>query len=374
MIEFKAECGHTVRAKDEDAGGVVRCSYCGRMASVPDQRTDDLDFLFRDLEKSGPALPAQRKKRSRRFLFRRRTRAPGEFNPFPVILRLCYAAAIISIVIFVGRRYVLPAIKGESLRITRRDPNVDKPKDRFAEPTPELRRTPGLIAEFKPVGLYVASTPPASKVFYLPEEDAPADGRIFRANGVKMLVEGQPTPVRDGRYVVEVSLPIRDPSLKRYPGYVEFRRRLEEATPFERDRLLDQYFLADGAAVFAHESDGQLNVIRQYRGVEVLRGTARGIRALFLPHLPAQPDGLGAVQRLLQEGFLPAERHYLFDEDDVKSEFAFYQIPRGDWTALLEALGRVGAMPYRLPDGRVRLFEIDVHHGAFSARVIREAP
>jgi translation initiation factor IF-2 len=35
MIEFKAECGHTVRAKNEDAGQAVRCSYCGKAAKVP---------------------------------------------------------------------------------------------------------------------------------------------------------------------------------------------------------------------------------------------------------------------------------------------------------------------------------------------------
>ena len=36
MIEFKAECGHTIRAKDEDVGKVVRCAYCGREAQVPE--------------------------------------------------------------------------------------------------------------------------------------------------------------------------------------------------------------------------------------------------------------------------------------------------------------------------------------------------
>ena len=111
MIEFKAECGHTVRARDEDAGSVVRCSYCGRPANVPDEAGDELDFLFNDVEQ--PAEESGRRKRGKRIpgggVFAKK-RGKGEFNPFPIVLRLCYAALLIIIVIFVGRMYVLPLI------------------------------------------------------------------------------------------------------------------------------------------------------------------------------------------------------------------------------------------------------------------------
>ena len=61
MIEFKAECGHTVRARDEDAGGVIRCSYCGRNAKVPDNLDSDLDFLFQDLDQSAQPVAERRR-------------------------------------------------------------------------------------------------------------------------------------------------------------------------------------------------------------------------------------------------------------------------------------------------------------------------
>jgi len=64
MIVFKAECGHTVRAKDEDAGGVVRCSYCGRNAKVPETDDTSLDLLLGEIEQTG--TPVEERKRRRR--------------------------------------------------------------------------------------------------------------------------------------------------------------------------------------------------------------------------------------------------------------------------------------------------------------------
>ena len=68
MIEFKAECGHTVRAKDEDAGKVVRCSYCGREAPVPSkgEDRDELEYLFSEVEKTGVYEAQSGRERRRR--------------------------------------------------------------------------------------------------------------------------------------------------------------------------------------------------------------------------------------------------------------------------------------------------------------------
>ncbi|MCH7702690.1 MAG: hypothetical protein IID37_13490, partial [Planctomycetes bacterium] len=115
MIEFKAECGHTVRAKDDDGGKVVRCSYCGRDARVPEQQDEvdgDLDFLFRDVEQSAESeAQSPGRRRSRR---RSRSRAPfsaysaDRFNPLAVALKMVYVAVILIVVIFVGKKFIYP--------------------------------------------------------------------------------------------------------------------------------------------------------------------------------------------------------------------------------------------------------------------------
>ena len=94
MIEFKGECGHTIRAKDDDAGKVVRCSYCGKEAQVPEEE-DELDFLLTEVERTGDFDPPKSRRRAKP----RPSAAAGppirpksDFNPFGVALKMCYAA------------------------------------------------------------------------------------------------------------------------------------------------------------------------------------------------------------------------------------------------------------------------------------------
>lgn len=369
MIEFKATCGHTVRAKDEDAGGVVRCSYCGREAGVPDGQDDDLDFLFKDIDQADEA-PAKGKGKKKRAA--RKRRAKGEFDPFPIILRLIYAAAIISIVIFVGKRFLLPAVQGGQEWIANRKGNeasapAGKTREKRKRSAPEASR-PGLQPRVVPTGLYVCSTPPGATVFYMLERDAPATGRIYRHSAAK-LVSGELVPAvrNDGMYVVEFALPIRNKSLKRYPNYLSFRRALEASESKDREALVRDYFLEDGADVFVDESNGQHFIVRQYRSVEVRRGRSSGVRAMFLPKIVGDGGEL-LFEELLK--YIPPEHRYVFDTEDVNSELEFYEVRRQDRLAVVEALSRVGTISYHLPSGDTRLFAIDIHEGAFSARVL----
>ena len=107
MIEFKAECGHTIRARDEDEGKVVRCSYCGRETQVPISEPDDLDSLFSEVESSeGTAAGAPSRKQKRAMQQTGpavRTERPAlSFNPFAVAMKMAYGAAIIIVLIVVG--------------------------------------------------------------------------------------------------------------------------------------------------------------------------------------------------------------------------------------------------------------------------------
>ena len=65
MIEFTAECGHTVRAKDDAAGEVVRCTYCGNQVEVPLAEARSLDYLFRDVEQSDEEPKRRKRKRKK---------------------------------------------------------------------------------------------------------------------------------------------------------------------------------------------------------------------------------------------------------------------------------------------------------------------
>ena len=221
MIEFKAECGHAVRARDEDAGGTVRCSYCGRNATVPNQGDRDLDYLFAEVEQSPEEDDKSRRKRMRAEREAAKKKKPTrEFRPFAIILRLCYAAALIMIVVTVARWFIIPMFDPQkrAARFTGADtsplhattPATPPPATTVPSPRPRML---GLVKEGR-AGLYVCSTPPGAWLYVMDESRAPASGRIAHTQGV--LQGRTPTDLKnlaDGKYGVEVAFPWNDPSL-----------------------------------------------------------------------------------------------------------------------------------------------------------------
>ncbi len=377
MIEFKAECGHTVRAKDEDAGGSVRCSYCGRTANVPEDTGNDLDFLFSDVEQPVDAAVRGRTRRKKK---RARVQRPsGSFSPFSVVLRMCYAALLITIVIVVGKKFVLPLFQegGLTTRISQETRKAPRKGDKERKPRKTVPAKLGLIDRSQVSSLYVSSTPPGAEIFCLEASKAPPEGRIYRLHGVNQFRGNAPSSrLADGTYVVEVALPWVDDDLKAYPKYKEFRRAIEDASYEVRCRVVEDYFLPDQAdLVFVDEDDSneQIYIVRQYRDVNVRQLHPRGIRALFLPKLAKTPNGGFSVEQLLNENYIPSEHGYAFKRNSVESELDYYGVPRKDWRFLVEALSRIGAISYMMPDGRIRLFKIDINDGTPKVRVIREA-
>lgn len=382
MIEFKAECGHTVRAKDEDAGGVVRCTYCGRQAAVPDSRADGLDFLFNDVVQPEEATEGRRGRRRRRRDRASKSGGPRRFDPFSIILRMCYAALLLIVVIVVGRKYVLPLFEdgGVTKRVA---PNVAqrRPPSPPAEqraPAPTNRRN-GLLSEGTFMGLYVMSAPEGATVHVVEESKAPASGRVDAVAGaVAGRGVGEFLRVPDGGYVVDVVLPwsdpqLNDPSLPNYNNYRSFRRRLEEATEEDRRKLLEDYFVPDEAAsVFLDQTPEQIYIVRQFRGVAVQGGKSKGVRALFLPKIHAPGHAAFAVAPLVTH-YIPKREMYGFNEDHVRNELDFWEVPAADRLFVMEALKRLGIIPYVTPDGRTRLFKIGIEEGQFASKVIREA-
>ena len=116
MIEFKAECGHTVRARDEDAGSVVRCTYCGRNAEVPDKDAE-LDFLFRDVKQ--PEDPGKRRRQRRKPKPAAAADGkPSTFDPFTVVISPTQLGAeSIQVRSLTARSQVKPQEEGDAAKL-----------------------------------------------------------------------------------------------------------------------------------------------------------------------------------------------------------------------------------------------------------------
>jgi len=391
MIEFKAECGHTVRAKDEDAGKAVRCSYCGQDAAVPDRLEDDeLDRLFtdEDLGKDpGPRrpVPAQVARPRRRWWSKRPKRGPEkEFNPFALVIKLCYYAFVIVIVILFVRMAAIPLVRewqdrGQTAR-KRTESQPRRPTPRQPSPPSPTTSKHGLLGLSGDGGLYVSCVPASARIYYLavqPGEDVPRGERIDEhARSFCVRKAGKVPRVSRGEYLVEVALPWSDPELNKYPQFEDLRRGLRRAniTKAERRRLMREYFVpdeADADDVFACVHPDQIYLVRQYRRVQVRDKQWTAVRALFLPRDAAE----GARQKSFEVAslirYLPAPQ-YGFNEDHVLNELKFYQVAVDDQGSVLEALERCGVIPCRTEDRKTHIFKIDVATGEPGARDISE--
>lgn len=381
MIEFKANCGHTVRARDEDAGGAVRCSYCGKTVAVPDPAAGNLDYLFNEIPAQGPEEAAPRRWRKKNKAAKLPPKSTSEIDPFGIALRLCYFALLLVIIIVVGRKWVMPMLdKEERARRLAGGGVVDaSPAGPASEPDSDFRETGrGLLHEGTRIGLYAASVPDGAQVFAIEEFKAPRSGRIFRQSGVIVLrSSGAFSRVPDGSYLVEMALPwndpgLNDPALPGYGDYLGFRRNLSRSSDAQRKQLQDEYFLPDEATITFVADDGeQTYFVRQYRGVEVHQGRSKGVRGLFLPKFAKSEEKAFSIEPLLH-GYIPATRRYGFDEKLVRAELHFYEVPGADQQPIMEALSRIGIIPYAARNGSIMVFKIDIAQGGFAARVIRE--
>ncbi len=384
MIEFKADCGHTVRAKDEDAGRVVRCAYCGREAPVPQDDHQELDFLFAgaDREDSDAGSKDQDRKRAGRsgrggmpFHGAVRTRV----DPFAVVKKMSYIAAILMCIIYVGKKYAWPAFSEAILSDAPVNPPlaVDPVSPRLPAPTirPPPRQQVGFLntplGKLGKEGVYINPVPSRMTAYYC---EAGPDTRGFdwirdpRAERVDTPGEVDLGP---GSYVIVAMLPINDRALKQYKpvGYNALRWEVENK-PRNADSKVDEYFRSDEAtAVKVIELSGRINLARRYE-ITIQRGQWTMLTPQFLPY--------NCSLMRMSSTFLPKTRAYGFDEEDLQSELEFYGVKKDDWQYMEDILHRIGSISYREADGRFRIFKIDPLDGMISApylaKVRRAAP
>jgi hypothetical protein len=373
MIEFKAECGHTVRARDQDAGKAVQCSYCGKTANVPDDlgEKDGLEFLLSEVERAAEKEggPAPKKKRRKGSWGARRR----DFDPFGFSLKLIYIAALFIVVFVVSKKLILPWFNQEgALRRVVGTPSKPPEEPVIEAPSNDRVRRLGLrtLAE-DARGLFVSSTPAGAMAYYVPAADAPSSGRIAADPRCNQLTGARPVGVPAGEYVIEVAMDWNDPAFSGYPGYWEFHETIEGGHDRECSKALAEAFIPDGeSALFLDRTRGRMHIVRQYRNVLVYEGQCTSVRALFLPRLD-KPDGTGfSLERLIDGGFLPSGRLYNFDTEHARKGLAHYGVPEDEQQFILAVLERIGVAPCATRDKGMRLFSIGINTGSFSAPLI----
>lgn len=384
MIEFKAECGHTVRAKDEDAGKVVRCAYCGLEAHVPrHDAEDELDSLFAEAaarsgsqrplgERGTPVRPES--SAPRRSLFAGRL---GKTDPFAIVTRMAWVTAVLVTVIFVGKKYAWPLIQDLTTeQPIAAAPTFLPPVSPDPPPAAPAARVMGLSAprldKRGKEGIHVQPFPGNAQVFYRECKSGTAVGNDDWVTQPAALRFDGPPYTKDlppGKYEVAVSVALNDPELKRYRsfGYNEFRERVEH-DPRRAEEASVKYFLPDGAkAVRVVSLRERLNVCRFYE-VILGRDDWRVLTPLFLP----VACGLSELY-----GLLPDRKLYDFDENNVSDELAYYRVAEPDRRYLVDILHRVGTISYRpagATDVPYRLLKIHPLDGSFSLLELDDRP
>ncbi len=398
MIEFKAECGHTVRAKDEDAGKVVRCAYCGKEAQVPENEPDDIDFFFADLGKEVPesksepaAGPTGRKRGSVVGSHSRK-----KLDPFDVITKMAYVAAILIAVIFVGKKYAWPLIDeqffggGREVAGSSTDGAIERPAPDLTPikpPAPPKRY--GLLEprleQRGRQGLYVNAVPKDINVYYraadpVADRSKPPEGDYSWISDptVKRIAEpSYADELSPGVYEVVVVLPLNDPQLMRTfrsYGYGQFRQDVEmSARAKDRDERTSVYFRPDGSQQTRVLAMGaRINILREYL-VTIRSSEWQVLTPLFIPVACGMRD---LAERVVRE----RPTSFGFDEEYLLDELTYYGVANEDRRFIIDVLKRIGSISHHEvpehPDKDraypFRMFRISPIDGVFTAAHLKE--
>ena len=370
MIEFKGECGHTIRARDEDAGKVVRCSYCGREALVTQEAHDELDALFDEVEETGVYDPQATKvgQRAHRSTQRgktpaaaRKRAAPG-FDPFAVALKMTYVAVII-IAAVVAWKYgkglydSWSAQRGTTTPTAAGTPSPAESGPRPGASTSDKRY--GLLTDRLPrghFGAYVSSVPRGAMIFHLSEHGVvdsiltnPAAEKHMRTNTDVRI----PQP---GAQTFAVALQIANQDLMDLPGYKGLRKQLSSPEyGYDKDKAAVQYFVPDGSVATRVESIRGRRYLVRYYEVVTEKNHWTAVTAMFLPR------DAGLTE--LIEHHLPRRENYGFDEAYITQELDFHDISPAQQTVIMDFLRRVGRVCYQKEGGWYHSFQIEVSDG-----------
>jgi len=351
MIEFRAACGHSVRARDSDAGKMVQCSYCGQMVQVPQADGGLEDMLGEPVETQPPAGPPVGSGLPR---FGVPTRL------IKTLLGLIYMVVAVVVVAF-GLKLVLERVdfsKESGAPVV----EETEPASEWVSPEPEVR-SPGHEAEryssfenpyadcstlsLGRAGLVLRSVPSGAQVYL--SGGGKGGELVMDPTREGELLQGQ-TPLTlsnlsPGQYRVGFTLPVNWPALRKCPGYLEYRKRVEGAHYRKGD-----YFVADDAdrVEIRDPGNGPLLLCRSY---PLVLGNKQWSAAIGL-FVPARP--VAELEQCIEQ--LAGGVRFQFNEDDAREEMAFYNVASEEIDGLIELLRHLGKVVWRDQYGRSRRF------------------
>ena len=328
MIEFRADCGHAVRAKDSDVGGTIKCKYCGRDVLVPAPDGGASDDFFSQPPTPHPVTSS------------RVTKPPPRRGGKPPIGLIKILTGLGYVIVAV----VLVVLGFEMIVNNHRDDVVPAAPSPQASPT-ETPARPSRATGMNPFaqcgsldksegGLVVLSIPSGAKVYVSGGPDAVSevyphrDSNLLEGDTSRSLVLNRPI----GAYRIGLTMPINAPEFRQYgENFRAYRREVEEGTRADVD-----YFLGDGADECG--IDASYRPIRLYRTypVELRSQEWSVVVALFVPDVP--------VDELL--GKLPSDYAFGFDEEDVAAELEFYGVGALDRVSVMKALRKIGKITW----------------------------
>lgn len=367
VIEFKGECGHTIRAKDEDEGKYVHCGYCGAEAQVPGKSNGQLDELF-DRLAEGEETEEGTPRKKRRWGTKRGARKAGGFDPVRTSWNLVSITLVLIVLIVVGKygyRYYqrfAERVRTEQKETHQASSQESNPSSTGTETEPKKTTTrQGLLRyslDHKRCGAYITSVPSGVRIYARPADDEDTEilGRYER------YFEGRtPTVLAlpPGEYDVALVVPTSQHELKAMKGYRELRWKIEYN---ENTDAVLRYLAPDGSeeTYLLKLTNKQQCLARRYR-VSVLDQNWTPVTGFFLPNVTL-------AERLT---YVPDVKHFGFDNGEVCEELTYWGVDKADFDAICRFLARTGKLV--LPDPQThahRSLEIDLATGDVVTRLI----
>jgi len=361
VIEFRASCGHSIRAREDDAVKTVTCNFCGASAQAPDPTGSALDYLFTEVEEaqqrssvndairsrdSGPAIPII-------------GNLVKQNDPIKLVMTFVYIG-IVLIVIGVGGKYlyqsvIKPMLAEKSAPIAGTGSQVSPTGNTInGLPAPNpvqpmVSRRPYPMLQEGATGIYVTSIPAGADVFMrtVASNTNPAvplgeDPKENKGQTPLMLAEDTP-----GEYVIAVSVTSASPELMKLPKYKALRRSLMGGG--NAFAAAEAYFIPDGSTELRVVSPPRVppTFVREYR-VTVRKDRWSPVCAFFLPD--------SKLSELVP--YLPKKKAYNVDEERLEAEFDLYNVAPKDRPLVLKVIENIGAAVYRTPDDQYQVLQL----------------